>query len=276
MLAFFQRITAEEAQQQTTKALAQSATQHIEHAAAREQLMALQRGPGRPKKVFDVGEALDGAADEEEKPAGTGPGKRGKYNNWFASDFIHDILHAYKQHGARRAVQQLQRAHPRLPTELYARFDGLNEATIRTWHGTDGNLLPQFQSIIDERRGAARRGSGYERILAGYPAVEDRVKQLLERMRERGAVINILIIRFVMQTVIESDASHLLENLKLSHGFISSWVREQLKWTWRMRTTAASKVPLDYQQQGIQMAKRIAYAMQVYKVRHTFNLRMHP
>ena len=39
-----------------------------------------------------------------------------------------------------------------------------------------------------------------------------------------------------------------------------------MAYSWRVRTTAASKLPLDWRDQGIRMAKRIAYFMQLYKV----------
>jgi hypothetical protein len=41
-----------------------------------------------------------------------------------------------------------------------------------------------------------------------------------------------------------------------------------MAWTWRVRTTTASKLPLDWREQGIVMAKRIAFNMQAYKVSH--------
>jgi hypothetical protein len=39
-----------------------------------------------------------------------------------------------------------------------------------------------------------------------------------------------------------------------------------MSYSWRLRTTAASKLPLDWHQQGILMAKRIGFFMQIYKV----------
>ena len=46
-----------------------------------------------------------------------------------------------------------------------------------------------------------------------------------------------------------------------SQQWISAWVRSKLQWRWRSRTTAASKLPIDWEQQGVQMAKRVAYRM---------------
>ncbi len=110
------------------------------------------------------------------------------------------------------------------------------------------------------------RGVWRERALAADPVAEQRVKQILRTMRERGASINIFVIRHVMHAVLQADCPAVLDNLKLSNSFISSWAREELQYSWRTRTTAASKLPLDWRNQGIDMAKRIAYNIQVYKV----------
>src|ERR1700728_5034111 len=39
-----------------------------------------------------------------------------------------------------------------------------------------------------------------------------------------------------------------------------------MQYSWRVRTTPASKLPEDWREQGVEMAKRIAFFMQTYKV----------
>ena len=85
--------------------------------------------------------------------------------------------------------------------------------------------------------------------------------------------MNILVIRHVMRAVFQADCPALLDTLKLSNGFVSSWAHEELQYSWRTRTTAASKLPLDWRDQGVDMAKRIAYNIQVYKVSTTHDQR---
>ena len=66
------------------------------------------------------------------------------------------------------------------------------------------------------------------------------------------------ITKLLMRVVLEKHCPPLLEHLKLSNSFVSNWVREELNFTWRLRTTAAQKLPLDWRTQGMYMAKRIA------------------
>jgi hypothetical protein len=266
MLRFFQPISRDDAALQQQHALQQSAAAAVADAAHRTYQHLHRAKPGRPRSKLAV--SLPHNADAEEEQEEAGRSKRGKYENWFASPFIHDILAAFHlcSRNAKRTVAHLQRRFPRLPTEAASRYDGLSESTIRSWHDKDGVLLPRFKHILDEQRSAATRGPGRSRALLPHPEVEEEVKRLLTTMRERGAVVNVLIIRLVMRAVIEKQQPSLLEELTLSNGFISTWAREQLSWTWRVRTTAASKVPLDWRAQGILMAKRIAFNMQAYKV----------
>jgi len=270
MLRFFRSITADDAQQQSAAALKHSAEQQREASHLQQKAELLKRGPGRPKKLTDAHHVLAmaaAAAPPKEEAAAEPAQKRGKYANWFASVYIHDILHAVQRTGsARKAVEWLQHSFPKLPTESAARFTDLSESTVRSWY-KDGKLLPKFQQLLDEQKAAAPRGVWRERALAAHPAAEERVKQTLRTMRERGASVNILVIRHVMRAIFQADCSTLLDTLKLSHGFVSSWAREELQYSWRTRTTAASKLPIDWRNQGIDMAKRIAYNIQVYKVR---------
>ena len=61
---------------------------------------------------------------------------------------------------------------------------------------------------------------------------------------EAGAVVNILIVRCVMQAVMRARNPSLLLELQLSAMLISRWVRDQMGWSWRCETSgAASKLP---------------------------------
>jgi hypothetical protein len=185
----------------------------------------------------------------------------------FASPFIHDILAAYQlnSHSARQAVAYLQKKYPQLPTEPEPRFAKLSEATVRGWHDDDGKLLPKYAAAVAESNGASR-GPGRARLLDGHEEIEQEVKRVVNVMRDRGAIVNIRIIQLVMKLVIEAKQPDLLTTIKLSSMFISRWAREEMAYSWRVRTSAASKLPLDWRDQGVAMAKRVAFFMQLHKV----------
>jgi len=85
-------------------------------------------------------------------------------------------------------------------------------------------------------------------------------------MRAAGAPINCRVIRWVMLAVLQEANPALLLRYQLSQPFISRWAQQQLDWRWRARTTAASKLPADWEAQGVLMAKRIAAAMEMHDV----------
>jgi hypothetical protein len=192
----------------------------------------------------------------------------------FATPLIHDIIAAVirADGNTKKAVANLQRDFPRLATESEARFASLSESTVRTWfdktpHQT--RLLPRYAQLIASDQLAAPRGPGGRptRVLDSHPDVEAEIKRVLTKMRaEAGAVVNIAVIRWVMRAVIQEMHPPLLMELKLSSGFISTWARSQMNWTWRCRTGAASKLPEDWMQQGVIMAQRIAVNMELYSV----------
>lgn len=281
----FGRITAEAAQLQLQRIAAEAARAAAEAAAAaqarraeEEHAALLRPGPGRPKlernanDVLAAAPAAAAAAAATEAAASTdelgSARKRGKYCNWFATPLIHDILAAYQQtqHSARKTVEWLRRTFPRLPTEVAGRFEDLSESTVRSWHGDDGALLPRFRAALDSNQIADHRRHGPLPVLAGHPEIEDEAQRVLSLMRERGATVNVCVVRLVLRAIIMKDEPQLLTTLKLSSSFCSHWVRENMSWSWRQRTTAASKLPNDWRQRGIDAAKRIAYFMQIYSV----------
>ncbi len=256
----FVPITADDAQQQRLRIAQQLAA---ELAARPVPEQPGQRAVGRPKRPLSAADALAAppAATPADAAATEPASKRGKYTSWFASPFLSDILTAYSRngHSARRAVTALQRAHPD------GRFSRLSHSTVGCWFGKDHQLLPQFQKQLEEHQVAAR-GRGPTRVFDEAQGVEREIKRVLLQMRAAGVPLNCNVIRWVMRAIMQEQCPALLSYLKLTQQFISSWARSQLDWRWRARTTAASKLPADWEDQGVRMAKRIAAAMEMHKV----------
>ena len=167
----------------------------------------------------------------------------------------------------------LKRQYPKLPTEAYGRFEELSESTVRTWFDKDHKLLPKFAALLEQLQ-APHRGSGRSRMLEGQAEVENEIKVHIQSMREHGAVINLLVLRLVFKIVLEKRAPGLLANFKLSKMYLSRWMRDTMQYTWRVRTGAAAKLPADWRAQGVEMARRIGFAMQVYKVHPSLVINM--
>lgn len=260
----FTTITADEAQQQRTRIAAE-----VAKAVAERPPLPPPPPPrpvGRPKRERTADEALPAAAAaaavaEEQR------NKRRKYTNWFASPWIHDILREYTRasFSARVAVATLQRVAPD------DRFARLHHSTVRGWFGDDGKLLPRFQKLLDAcgedgSGSSSARGRGRPAALAAYPDVESEIKTTLQKLRQHGAPVSRRVIRWVVRGVLELRAPQLLDSFHISAGWISKWARTEMKWSWRKSTTAASKLPLDWEERGVQMAMRLAAQIEMYDV----------
>lgn len=233
-----------------------------------------KRPPGRPKRQRSADEALNtaaaapaaaaaaatAAAAAADPAAGTVSKRARHYTHWLESPYINDILSAYRRTNgsAKRAVTLLR---GEAPDDRYAH---LAHSTISSWFGPDKQLLRRFRAQLED---GVARGRGSERALSGAPLVEAEIKQVLLQMRTSGAPVNSRVIRWVMRAVMTDMQPALLSGLTLSQSFISRWAREQLQWRWRARTTTASKLPLDWEEQGVLMSQRIAATMEMHKVR---------
>ena len=285
MNLFFKPITAEQAQHQAQQFAQQSQLSFQEDAAIKARAELLRRGPGRPKRERTVNDALSAAAaasssassqqqqqeqnnsiDDEEQAS-----KKAKRVHWFDSPLIHDILHAYKLSGfsARKCVLDLQKKYPALPTETEGRFEYLNESTVRSWFAEDHQLKPQFQRLLKDGEYGA---GGHKSVLSGHPVAEEKIKVMLQKLRyDANAGINVTIqsVRWVMTAVIKAECHDVnIKTFALSKPSISRWCKHHMNWSWRRGTSEASKLPVDWQQQGIDMAKRIAVNMHTNEVRN--------
>jgi DDE superfamily endonuclease len=130
----------------------------------------------------------------------------------------------------------------------------------------DHKLLPKFAAIIAQQKNVASRGAGRNAFLSEYPEIEAEAKRILSKIRFRGGTANILVVGIVVRTVLRKMQPKLLREFKTSRMWCSRWAHDHLNWSWRLKTTAASKLPLDWREQGVAAAKRVAYQMQVHKV----------
>ena len=261
MQGFFARIDVAAYRQQQREIAEQLKEHPPPHAAT----PPLKRAVGRPKLKRSA-EAVLAMASAAHDTAATQENKRvrGAYTRWFNSAYINDILYAHALCGgsARGTVDYLRRHAPD------DRFQHLSHTTVASWFDKDGALLEKRRTELDAGR-ALVTGSGPPPALQVAPGAEDAICDILLQLRTAGTPLNSHIIRWVMQAVLQDKCPSLLLQLKLSSSFISAWVRghPRLQYRWRSRTTAASKLPDDWEEQGICRVQRMGATIQLHKVR---------
>jgi hypothetical protein len=239
----------------------QIAEQLKEHPPPRALTPPPKRAVGRPKQKRPAEEVLAAAAAADALQLPTL--KRGKYTRWFSSPYINDILHAHVANGgsARRTVAALQRNAPD------NRFERLSHSTVASWFDNKGELLETHRAELEAGRALPTSG-GLPPALQAAPGADDSICNHLLQLRKAGMPLNAHVVRWVMLAVLAEYPSVQLQQLKLSQQYISKWVRSnpRLQFRWRARTTAASKLPEDWEEQGIHMAQRMGAIMQMHDV----------
>ena len=226
---------------------------------------------GRPKRQLDASSILAAAAkvvysgSVEESDKHASKKARGHYTDWFASPYIHDILAAFRRNNfqARQTVIALQKSTPD------GRYDRLNHSTILGWHDSiTHQLLPRFQQLLHAGASSSRGAGNHPSLFEGESGsdIELQVKDILLKMRGAGTAIDSNVIRWVMTAVMKEKGSPLLDRYKLSRTYICRWAHITLAWSWRARTTASSKLPLNWEELGVKMTMRIAANMEIHKV----------
>jgi hypothetical protein len=265
ILTHFKPIDHSSYQQQQAQQASQSSSSIQEASTESAKKRALHEankpGPGRPKHTaihLQPSVPTSSSSSSSSSSGSSDSSAPCKHHSWITSPFIHDIIHyvsIYKSF--RKAVERLQASFPKLESQAAGRFDDLNEATVRYWYqpGTF-TLKDKFKQAIELNQGL--HTGGVTSILSNHPTITNLVKHHLHALRETGGSISIEIVHSIIKCVIEQEDPDLLATVKLSQSFVYRFLVNEMKWTHRRGTTAASKVPLDWVDQGVKMAKRIA------------------
>lgn len=277
MQRFLTRLTTEQAEQQHRRladeiAAATAATAAV--AAAR----APARGPGRPRSVASVTTLVSACSpsssdddDDDAAAATAAPASRKRgYTAWLASDSFHLIHDAVRRRQSfRGAARDLQQRFPRLPTQQQGQFDLLRASTLRTWYTRDGTrtikLKPEFERFLGPCNALQTipGGSGPPSWWEQHPDATRAIREALRALRDEeraGIAVGLRLVRWTVAAIAEKLQ---LPDPPLSNTSLSRFVHRELNWTWRCRTTAAGKLPEDWQAQGTQMAQRIAVHIEI-------------
>jgi hypothetical protein len=96
------------------------------------------------------------------------------------------------------------------------------------------------RDVADVLVGAAAAAAAASSSAAAAALPSTAVVPLDEPVSKRGKYTTVIL------AILQEANPSLLRQHRLSQLFISRWVRQQLDWRWRARTTAASKLPADW------------------------------
>lgn len=218
-----------------------------------------KRGPGRPRKdegsekkvkMLELKDITDSPMVGKEEEV-----DKRKRNYWFHTPFIHDILYAYSVEGSGyKAKKWLEHHRPKLPTEKEWRFEHLAPSTIDGWY-KEGKLLPLYEEMLND---VFKYSNGRPSVLSNHSEIKHKIDKSLELFSEKIRM-GINQVKIIMEAVLLKEKPELLNELKLTAGWISKYCRRELGWKWRRGTTGAgNELPENWHEEGIKVAKRLA------------------
>jgi hypothetical protein len=280
MQRFLTKLTPEQAEQQRLRIADELATANAAAATAAA-ARPPARGPGRPRSAASGVTTLSAActassSDDENDTADTGENassRKRPYTSWLASDDFHIIHDAVRRRQSfRGAVRELQQRFPRLPTQQHGKFELLHASTLRHWYARDSTravkLKSEYERFLgpqfDQQRVAG--GGGPSSWWEQHPEATHSIIAALKVLRDEDRAAIAVGLRLLRWTVAAIAKQHGVADPPLSNGSLSHFAHQFMKWSWRCRTTAAAKLPADWQRQGEQMATRIAVHIEFSKV----------
>jgi hypothetical protein len=94
---------------------------------------------------------------------------------------------------------------------------------------------------------------------------------MLDAHRKAGQPLYARSIRNLIIHFIQKRAPYLLvqessTSFKISLSWVRAFARNELNWSFRKVTTTTSKLPKDWELQGLRMTQRIAYLVKCYNI----------
>jgi hypothetical protein len=133
-----------------------------------------------------------------------------------------------------------------------------------------GILREKYKQCVQDET-SFTRGEQYTPILSKYPEIEEEIISTLKKQRAVGQPLYGTTIQPLIKAIIKKRAPHLFDSTsKTSFNVSIDWTRcfikRTLNWSYRASTTAAGKLPKDWEEQGKKMAQRVAYLSKLHDI----------
>ncbi len=198
--------------------------------------------------------------------------QRGSYTNWFVQDLWPHIEAAVRQHPKSLYDALFSLQHIRKPGRIGSPFDKLTMNTMKGWFERDVQsnhfkLRKKYEEGVVTQKARMQKGkSGSWGIFKDHPQAFDTILSTLKGMRDVGQPMDANVAQTVILGIVQALALELLlkrtgrggKLFQVSKRFSRKFLNCYLGWTWRRVTTAASKLLEDWEQQGDEMAFRVA------------------
>jgi hypothetical protein len=224
---------------------------------------------GRPRKELVA--VLHTHKVEEEEPRSKKAKVRRPYTNWFVPSLWEPIFAAVKQHrNLTSALHYLQSKYKK-PGQSCSVYDKLSRGSLYEWFTPTSELKEGYKNYVYLGTSTFTSGSQHSPILEHYPQLREKIVTILKTHRDVGHPLYASSIQGIIKAIIRKEEPILLSNtsrtgFKVGLGWTRAFIKTELHWTYRVATTAAQKLPSDWEVQGLRMTQQIAYLVKSYSI----------
>ena len=135
------------------------------------------------------------------------------------------------------------------------------------WFHPNGDLKENYKRCV-ELGTYFDKASQHCPMFGDYPALRDEICNVLRKQRAGGQPLSIVIIQPFIKALIQKREPQLFEDrkFKVSTKQTRAFIKSELNWSYRAATTAAGKLPDDFELQRLTIAQRCAYFIQVHNI----------
>jgi hypothetical protein len=263
-LGFFTRISKEERSVYVNKEFATLSEELDKESAMSKKEEVVKRPVGRPRKERESTLFQPKVVPIKKKKV------RGHYTNWFSPKFWPPIHVAMKQHRNYADALGFLRSAYRQPCDLSCVYDALTRGSLHTWFYPDGKLKDNYKKCVEFGSYFAKAPQHCP-VLALFPLLKEEICEVLKKQRDAGQPLYAICIQPLIRAIINKRHPELLQDsspngFRVSIDWIRTFIKSELNWSYRASTTAAGKLPKDYEEQGKKMAQRCAYLVKMYNI----------
>jgi hypothetical protein len=211
---------------------------------------------GRPRKELVA--VLHTHKVEEEEPRSKKAKVRRPYTNWFVPSLWEPIFAAVKQHrNLTSALHYLQSKYKK-PGQSCSVYDKLSRGSLYEWFTPTSELKEGYKNYVYLGTSTFTSGSQHSPILEHYPQLREKIVTILKTHRDVGHPLYASSIQGIIKAIIRKEEPILLSNtsrtgFKVGLKWTRAFIKTELHWTYRVATTAAQKLPSNWEVQVLRM-----------------------
>lgn len=241
-------ISKEEMQQSMARDFEILKTKMDEEAAL--QVEVVKRPVGRPRGTLEA--TLLTPKVEEEEPTSKKLKVRGHYTNWFEPSFWDPIYAAVRKHRNINNAWKYLKMMYKKPGESYDTYEKLARSSMYEWFTSTGELKDAYKKYVHKRSSHFHGGNQHCPILSNHQELKEAIIEMLHAHRKAGQPlyarsIRNLIIPFIQKKALDLLVQESSTSFKVSLSWVRAFARNELNWSFRKTTTAASKLPKDWE-----------------------------